>query len=188
MIYYAKIGSPIGELLIISNETNITRICMNKQKYGAEIAADWIEHPDLEPISLASEQLTAYFAGRLKKFDLPLTMIGTPFQKRVWTELVKIPFGRVISYGELARRIDNPNASRAVGLANGKNPMAIVVPCHRVIGSNGNLTGYGGGIPNKQYLLELERSLEQGNIKSDKNCEGELWIWSGQNELPLKYN
>ncbi|EPG75207.1 DNA-binding domain, methylated-DNA-[protein]-cysteine S-methyltransferase family protein [Leptospira fainei serovar Hurstbridge str. BUT 6] len=186
MTYYAKIGSPIGELLIVSNGISITRICMDNQKYGADIEEDWIERSNLEPISLAREQLNAYFAGHLKKFDLPLTMIGTPFQKRVWAELIKIPFGEIISYGELARRIDNPNASRAVGLANGKNPMAIVVPCHRVIGSNGSLTGYGGGLPNKQYLLEMERTLEQGNVNSASNFEGDLWTWSEQNELPLK--
>ncbi|EQA37214.1 putative methylated-DNA--[protein]-cysteine S-methyltransferase [Leptospira inadai serovar Lyme str. 10] len=188
MTYYAKIGSPIGELLIVSNETSLTRVCMDKQKYGAEIRADWIEYPDLEPISLASEQLRAYFAGQLKKFDLPLTMVGTPFQRRVWAELTKIPFGKVISYGELARRIDNPNASRAVGLANGKNPMAIIVPCHRVIGSNGNLTGYGGGLPNKRYLLEMEQSLEQGGAKTDENFEGDLWTWSKRKEVPSECN
>ena len=102
-------------------------------------------------------QLKAYFAGELENFDLPLSPQGTPFQQRVWGELQKIPYGDTISYGELARRIGNPKASRAVGLANGSNPISIVIPCHRVIGANGKLTGYGGGLPIKEKLLALEK-------------------------------
>jgi methylated-DNA-[protein]-cysteine S-methyltransferase len=102
-------------------------------------------------------QLKAYFAGDLEDFDLPLVPQGTPFQLGVWKRLCDIPFGETISYGELARRIGNPNASRAVGLANGSNPIPIVIPCHRVIASNGKLTGYGGGLPIKEKLLALER-------------------------------
>jgi methylated-DNA-[protein]-cysteine S-methyltransferase len=102
-------------------------------------------------------QLRAYFAGELKDFDLPLAPKGTEFQQNVWAELCKIPYGETISYGELARRIGNPNASRAVGLANGSNPIPVVIPCHRVIGANGKLTGYGGGLPIKERLLALEK-------------------------------
>ena len=102
-------------------------------------------------------QLRAYFSGKLEQFDLPLAPEGTPFQLEVWRRLCEIPYGETISYGELARRIGNPNASRAVGLANGSNPIAIIIPCHRVIGSNGKLTGYGGGLPIKEKLLALER-------------------------------
>ena len=102
-------------------------------------------------------QLRSYFAGELEDFDLPLVPNGTPFQLAVWKQLCHIPYGATISYGELARRIGNPNASRAVGLANGSNPIPIVIPCHRVIGSNGKLTGYGGGLPIKEKLLALER-------------------------------
>lgn len=102
-------------------------------------------------------QLKAYFAGELEEFDLPLAPEGTAFQLKVWENLCDIPFGETISYGELARRIGNPNASRAVGLANGSNPIPIIIPCHRVIGSNGKLTGYGGGLPIKEKLLALER-------------------------------
>ena len=102
-------------------------------------------------------QLRAYFAGELETFDLTLAPEGTPFQQRVWDELCKIAYGETISYGELAKRIGNPNASRAVGLANGSNPIPIVIPCHRVIGSNGKLTGYGGGLPIKGKLLALEK-------------------------------
>jgi methylated-DNA-[protein]-cysteine S-methyltransferase len=104
----------------------------------------------------AARQLKAYFAGTLWRFDLPLSPAGTPFQLRVWNELVGIPYGETCSYGQLADRIGSPTAVRAVGAANGANPIAIVVPCHRVIGSNGKLTGYGGGLPLKQVLLELE--------------------------------
>ncbi|HEY2249817.1 MAG TPA: methylated-DNA--[protein]-cysteine S-methyltransferase [Planctomycetaceae bacterium] len=103
-----------------------------------------------------SEQLTEYFAGRLQKFDVCLAPAGTPFQKKVWQELCRIPFGVSISYGELARRIGQPTASRAVGMANGRNPISIIIPCHRVIGANGTLTGYGGGIERKKWLLEHE--------------------------------
>jgi methylated-DNA-[protein]-cysteine S-methyltransferase len=100
--------------------------------------------------------LAAYFAGELTEFDLPMKMIGTEFQKTVWRELLNIPFGVTISYGELADRVGNPNASRAVGAANGRNPISIIVPCHRVIGSNGKLTGYGGGLERKEWLLAHE--------------------------------
>jgi methylated-DNA-[protein]-cysteine S-methyltransferase len=102
-------------------------------------------------------QLRAYFAGQRRTFELPLAPEGTPFQQRVWRELLNIPYGQTISYGELARRLGNPNGSRAVGLANGANPISIVIPCHRVIGSTGKLTGYGGGLKTKQWLLALER-------------------------------
>ena len=104
----------------------------------------------------ARRQLTAYFAGRLRAFDLPLAPNGTDFQRRVWVELTKIPFGTTVSYGELARRLSNAAAVRAVGAANGRNPIPIIVPCHRVIGSNGSLTGFGGGLPRKQWLLRHE--------------------------------
>jgi methylated-DNA-[protein]-cysteine S-methyltransferase len=111
----------------------------------------------VERLGEAVRQLRAYFAGELQAFDLPLAPQGTPFQLAVWKHLCEIPYGETISYGELARRIGNPNASRAVGLANGSNPIPIVIPCHRVIGSNGKLTGYGGGLPIKEKLLGLER-------------------------------
>jgi len=101
-------------------------------------------------------QLDAYFAGELSTFDLEMNLLGTPFQQRVWSQLCDIPYGETISYGELARRVGNANASRAVGLANGRNPIALIVPCHRVIGANGSLTGYGGGLERKTWLLEHE--------------------------------
>jgi methylated-DNA-[protein]-cysteine S-methyltransferase len=116
----------------------------------------WLRDDHTPPFDTAKEQLAAYFEGRLTDFDLPLSLQGTPFQRLVWQALQEIPYGVTISYGDLARRVGNPNSSRAVGLANGHNPVSIIVPCHRVIGSNGKLTGYGGGLPRKAALLDFE--------------------------------
>lgn len=159
MTYFAQTKTPIGNLLIVSDGNYITRVSMDEQKYAPEIGDDWVRDAEIPPIKLAIEQFKSYFAGLLDHFDLPIIFRGTDFQNKVWHELTKIPYGKTISYGELARRVGNPQASRAVGLANGKNPIAIVVPCHRVIGANGTLTGYGGGLPRKKKLLELEQGL-----------------------------
>jgi methylated-DNA-[protein]-cysteine S-methyltransferase len=116
----------------------------------------WAEDATVAPLSAAVRQLTEYFSGARCEFDLPLRLHGTTFQTRVWHKLTEIPYGQTWSYGQLARRIDQPSASRAVGLANGRNPIAILVPCHRVIGADGSLTGYGGGIERKRWLLAHE--------------------------------
>lgn len=154
-ISFAYLESPVGTLLLASGARGLQAVTFSKQGKPALPEPGWVQdHAALgEPIA----QLKAYFAGELERFDLDLAPEGTPFQQRVWGELGKIPYGATISYGELARRIGNPNASRAVGLANGSNPIPIVIPCHRVIGSNGKLTGYGGGLPLKERLLALER-------------------------------
>lgn len=152
--------SPIGTLLLTSNGEALTGLYMGD--YKPEPGSDWIADENASPFPEAKRQLTAYFAGALTEFDLPLAPEGTEFQKRVWEELKAIPYGATISYGELARRIGNPNASRAVGLANGRNPLSIIVPCHRVIGANGKLIGYGGGLPRKVALLALETGRHQG--------------------------
>ena len=115
--------------------------------------------PDPEPFGPAIEQLDEYFSGERQDFDLPLAVAGTTFQQRVWAALREIPYGETESYGELAARIGSPGASRAVGLANGRNPIGIIVPCHRVIGASGSLTGYGGGIERKRQLLDMEREV-----------------------------
>ena len=115
--------------------------------------------PGTEPLGKAAGQLAAYFAGELTEFELPLSMDGTEFQRRVWAALQDIPYGETVSYGKLADEIGAPGASRAVGLANGRNPIGIIVPCHRVIGADGGLTGYGGGIERKRFLLDLERRV-----------------------------
>jgi methylated-DNA-[protein]-cysteine S-methyltransferase len=152
------VDSPIGPLTIVAEDGAITALYMDMQRHapGAE-AFGLPGDPVDEPFATAARQLDAYFAGRLTDFDLPLAPAGTDFQRRVWDGLRAIPYGQTVSYGELARRVGNPAASRAVGLANGRNPIAIVVPCHRVIGTDGSLTGYGGGLDRKRFLLALER-------------------------------
>jgi methylated-DNA-[protein]-cysteine S-methyltransferase len=156
---YAIIDSPVGPLTIVAEGGRIVGLYMDAQRHAPEPASFGVPaHPgDDEPFATAAAQLAAYFRGDLTEFDLPLAPAGTDFQRRVWTELCAIPYGQSISYAELARRVGNPAASRAVGLANGRNPIAIVVPCHRVIGADGSLTGYGGGLDRKRFLLALER-------------------------------
>jgi methylated-DNA-[protein]-cysteine S-methyltransferase len=152
---YGQMESPVGPLLLVADSSGLRRIeFVNGRK---PVQPDPRRQADAEPLRETSRQLRAYFAGELETFDLPLAPEGTPFQLTVWKHLCEIPYGETISYGELARRIGNANASRAVGLANGSNPIPIVIPCHRVIGSNGKLTGYGGGLPIKEKLLALER-------------------------------
>jgi methylated-DNA-[protein]-cysteine S-methyltransferase len=156
MTEFTICGSPIGELTLTSDGEALTGVFMETRRHSPEIMPDWGRRDDAAILRAAREQLAAYFAGRLRDFDIPLRMTGTPFQKTVWNELKNIPYGMTINYGELAQRIGNPKASRAVGLANGRNPVSIIVPCHRVIGANGSLTGYGGGIERKRSLLALE--------------------------------
>jgi methylated-DNA-[protein]-cysteine S-methyltransferase len=150
-----RMESPVGTLLIACDEAGLRRIFFAEGRREMRPEPGWRENP--ASLKEAIRQLSAYFAGQLREFTLPLAPEGTPFQRRVWDELLRIPYGSTISYGQLARRLGDPNASRAVGLANGANPIAIVIPCHRVIGSNGKLTGYGGGLKNKEWLLALER-------------------------------
>jgi methylated-DNA-[protein]-cysteine S-methyltransferase len=150
-----RMASPLGPLLLAANDQGLRRIdFVDGRRAEAPPISDWVDHPVLEE---TIRQLHAYFAGELEIFDLPIAPEGTPFQQNVWRHLRAIPYGETISYGELACRIGSPRASRAVGLANGSNPIPIVIPCHRVIGSNGKLTGYGGGLPLKEKLLALER-------------------------------
>ena len=152
---YTRMESPVGPLLLVADDSGLRRIDFVHGRTPAAADPEW--HDDAEPLRETIHQLRAYFAGELEAFDLTLAPAGTPFQRTVWNRLCEIPYGETISYGELARRIGNPNAARAVGLANGSNPIPIVIPCHRVIGSNGKLTGYGGGLPIKEKLLALER-------------------------------
>ena len=154
--YYTRIESPIEPLLLASDGESLTSLFMVTQRHGPFFSESWKRDDNAKPFAEARRQMEAYFAGELTEFDLPLNMIGTEFQKTVWRELLNIPFGVTISYGELAERVGNPSASRAVGAANGRNPISIIVPCHRVIGSNGKLTGYGGGIERKEWLLAHE--------------------------------
>ena len=152
---YTQIDSPVGPLLLVADDAGLRQIQFVNGRHRARPEPAWKE--DRGPHRETIRQLRDYFAGELEEFDLPLAPEGTPFQLQVWKRLCDIQYGQTISYGELARRIGNPNASRAVGLANGSNPIPIVIPCHRVIGSNGKLTGYGGGLPIKEKLLALEQ-------------------------------
>jgi methylated-DNA-[protein]-cysteine S-methyltransferase len=152
------VASPVGPLTMVADGDAIAALYMDAQRHapGPEALGLPGDAAD-EPFATAARQLDAYFAGRLTEFDLPLALAGTDFQRKVWAGLRDIPYGRTVSYGELAARIGSPAASRAVGLANGRNPVAIVVPCHRVIGSDGSMTGYGGGLDRKRFLLALEQ-------------------------------
>jgi methylated-DNA-[protein]-cysteine S-methyltransferase len=160
MKVFCYIESPIGRLMLTTDGTALTGLYMNlyrnKPSKLPGLGDDWIQNATIDPLPAAARQLKEYFAGKRREFDLPLRMEGTEFQQRVWRELTKIPFGETRSYGQLAKRIDNPNGSRAVGLANGRNPIAIIVPCHRVIGADGSLTGFGGGLDRKEWLLTHE--------------------------------
>jgi len=153
--FYTQLESPVGPLLLAADDAGLRQILFVNGRHTAQPESSWQE--DRAPLSQTIQQLQAYFAGELENFDLQLAPEGTKFQLEVWRQLCDIPYGETISYGELAGRIGNPKASRAVGLANGSNPIPIVIPCHRVIGSNGKLTGYGGGLPIKEKLLALER-------------------------------
>ncbi len=174
VIYYNRVESPIGPLLLTSDGVSLTGLYMSdvseardEQSPGdlgsvfgvSSISGTWVADGEVGPLREARQQLAAYFEGKLTRFELPLSMAGTDFQRRVWDALTAIPFGVTISYGELAQSVGNPKGSRAVGLANGSNPISIIVPCHRVIGSNGKLTGYGGGLPRKAALLDFEFSV-----------------------------
>jgi len=152
--YYTTYESPVGTLLLAGESNALRRVSFENSKHSAPARTDW--KLDKEPFSEVIRQLQAYFRGELKEFDVPLAIEGTEFQLRVWNALRAIPYGETISYARLAERIGNPKAVRAVGLANGSNPIPIIVPCHRVIGSDGSLTGFGGGLSTKKMLLELE--------------------------------
>ena len=160
-MFYLTLPSPVGDLLLTHNGEALTGLTMPHEQHGQHTApqSDWQHDAAAQtPIfAAATKQLTAYFAGQLQHFDLPLAPQGTPFQQQVWRALCEIPYGHTRSYGWQAQAINNPKAVRAVGGANGRNPIGIVIPCHRVIGANGSLTGYGGGLPNKQWLLAHER-------------------------------
>jgi len=151
--FTTTIDSPVGPLVLTSDGTALTGVL-----FDAELDPTWSTEP-CAVLDQAAAQLSEYFAGERTEFDLPLEPAGTPFQRSTWLALREIPYAETINYGQLALRVGNPKASRAVGLANGRNPISIVVPCHRVIGADGSLTGYGGGLDRKRLLLDLERRV-----------------------------
>jgi O-6-methylguanine DNA methyltransferase len=167
---HTVLDSPCGPLTLVARDERLSGLYMTDQRhrpeeetFGARVAT-----ADLPVFAGAAEQLDAYFAGHLTTFDVDLAMAGTPFQQRVWEALRDIPYGRTVSYGELAEALGQPTASRAVGLANGKNPVGIIVPCHRVVGADGSLTGYGGGLERKRWLLGLEGGARQSTLISSE--------------------
>ena len=155
---HVVVDSPIGPLTLAALDGALSGLYMDVQRHRpSEETFGAPGDPDTDPFATAAKQLSAYFAGELTQFDLPLTLRGTPFQQRVWALLQEIPYGETATYGQLAAELGKPSASRAVGLANGRNPISVIVPCHRVIGSSGDLTGYGGGLDRKRRLLDFER-------------------------------
>ena len=158
MIAYCLLDSPIGPLTLAADDSGLRVVEFPENRYLAKRDASWVaaDHPIL---AVARTQLGEYFAGRRQRFELPLAPRGTPFQLEVWQALAENPHGQTWSYGQLASHLGRPQARRAVGAANGRNPLPIVLPCHRVIGASGALTGFGGGLPTKQFLLELEGAL-----------------------------
>ena len=172
--YYTIMPSPIDDLLLVSDGDVLTGLYMEQQmSNGKAVGASWKRDPG--PFREVEHQLHAYFEGEPTRFDVPIRLQGTDFQRVVWRNCQGLNSGERISYGELARRIGRPGASRAVGLANGRNPIGIIVPCHRVIGASGALTGYGGGLHRKQWLLEHEARLvapSTGNVGNRRSCGG----------------
>ncbi|MFF4837461.1 methylated-DNA--[protein]-cysteine S-methyltransferase [Streptomyces sp. NPDC001315] len=155
MKQHTIIDSPYGPLTLVADDGVLCGLYMTAQRHRPP--EETFGDRDDAPFDEAADQLNAYFAGELKEFTLELRLHGTPFQRNVWEQLQRIPYGETRSYGDLADALGNPKASRAVGLANGRNPVGIIVPCHRVIGASGSLTGYGGGLERKQRLLDFER-------------------------------
>jgi methylated-DNA-[protein]-cysteine S-methyltransferase len=153
-LLYTTIDSPMGELLLLGDGRALRGLYMQEGRTGITARPDWTR--DHAAFGDVRAQLDEYFEGRRAVFDLALELEGTPFQRRVWGALQEIPYGESVTYGQLARRIGRPAASRAVGAANGQNRISLIVPCHRVVGADGTLTGYGGGIERKRFLLELE--------------------------------
>jgi methylated-DNA-[protein]-cysteine S-methyltransferase len=159
---HTVIDTPVGPLTIVADDGQICCLYMDLQRHrpdDGELGELEPRGRKVQPFEAAADQLDAYFAGELTRFDLPLAPRGSHFQQRVWAALQEIPYGGTESYGELAQRVGSPGGARAVGLANGKNPIGIIIPCHRVVGADGSLTGYGGGLGRKKQLLDLELAV-----------------------------
>ena len=159
MIRYRRILTPLGTLFATAVGGALTGLYYEGGRHAPSISPQWIEDPQAKPLAECARQLADFFAGKRQCFDLPMAPQGTPFQLRVWREIAAIPYGETISYAELARRAGAEGSARAAGTATGRNPLSIVVPCHRVVGSTGSLTGYAGGLDRKTRLLEIEGAL-----------------------------
>jgi methylated-DNA-[protein]-cysteine S-methyltransferase len=156
MLYYDTFKSPQGEMLLLATEAGLAGLYFKGQKYFPKKHKAWEHAPDHAPLKQAKRELAEYFAGRRKRFEVELDPHGTPFQRSVWKAISRVGFGKTITYGTLAAKAGRPGSARAAGAATGRNPIGIIVPCHRIVGSNGSLTGYAGGLDRKRALLELE--------------------------------
>ncbi len=172
--FFTTFESPLGPLLLMSDGISLTGLHTDNDKHRPAVRPDWIRDDSVPPFDRTIAQLRAYFDGALTGFDVPLAPCGTEFQMKVWRELCNIPFGETISYAELARRIGRPTASRAVGHSNARNPISIIVPCHRVIGADNSLTGYAGGLARKQALLALEAEIAGRAGDEKRTSKGQL--------------
>ncbi len=160
MTRFARIATPLGPMLAVAQDASLAALDFTDANYAPAIDPEWIEDPAWPSLRDCAAQLADYFAGKRQCFDLPVAPRGTPFRQRVWREIAKVPYGATITYAELALRAGAPGSARAAGAATGRNPLAIVVPCHRIVGTSGALTGYAGGLPRKERLLALEGALE----------------------------
>ena len=149
--------TPIGVLTLVACERGLRAVIFESERHERRFESELVDDPAHPVLVMAVDQLEGYFARDLKEFDLPLDLVGTEFQQLAWRALATIPYGETVSYAEQARRIGRPSAVRAIGAANGRNPVPVVLPCHRVIGANGSLTGFGGGLDTKAKLLDLEQ-------------------------------
>ncbi len=158
MRYYDTFQSPHGRMLLVATEDGVSGVYFVGQKYFPEKEKEWKRSPDHAPLKRVKRELAEYFAGKRKRFEVALDPRGTPFQRSVWKAISSVGFGKTLSYGELARKAGFPGSARAAGAATGRNPISIIVPCHRIMGSDGSLTGYAGGLNRKRALLALEGS------------------------------
>ena len=167
-VWYIEVASPIGILVVTNESDSVTGVYMESHRHGPINRGGWIldSRRERAALNMARRQLNEYFAGTRQTFELPLAAPGTAVQKEVWRALSEIPYGETRSYGEIARLLGKPKASRSIGAANGRNPISIIVPCHRVIGSDGSLTGFGGGIERKQWLLAHEARVRAAGASS----------------------
>ena len=163
MTSFTRFDTPLGLLVAVAEDGALTGLYFHDEKHAIAIQPQWREEPNATPFPALARQLEEYFAGKRAAFDVPLAAQGTDFQRRIWKEIARIPFGETITYAELAKRAGAAGSSRAAGAATGRNPISIIVPCHRVVGSDGSLTGYAGGLPRKTRLLEIEGVL-QGSL------------------------
>jgi methylated-DNA-[protein]-cysteine S-methyltransferase len=164
MIRYTRFESPLGRVMAVADDEGITHVDFIDAKYARRIEPDWIEDPLAPALSDCVRQLGEYYEGKRKTFELPLAPRGTAFQRRVWDEIARVPYGETITYGELARRAGAPGHARAAGAATGRNPVGVVIPCHRIVGADGSLTGYAGGLERKRELLEIEGVLQRSLV------------------------